>query len=73
MIRVIYISTGRLLVYANRVRQFVLRRKTTAKKNVSTRTIFTRDASFQNDSFYRQSDIRGVQKFASVKKRVLGT
>lgn len=44
MIRVIYISTGRLLVYANRVRQFVLRRKTTAKKNVSTRTIFTRDA-----------------------------
>lgn len=44
MIRVIYISTGRLLVYANRVRQFVLRRKTTAKKNVSTRTIFTRNA-----------------------------
>lgn len=44
MIRVIYISTGRLLVYANRVRQFVLRRKTTAKKNVSTRTIFTQNA-----------------------------
>lgn len=44
MIRVICISTGRLLVYANRVRQFVLRRKTTAKKNVSTRTIFTQNA-----------------------------
>lgn len=44
MIRVIYISTGRLLVYGNRVRQFVLRRKTTAKKNVSTRTIFTQNA-----------------------------
>lgn len=68
MIRVISISIGRLLVYANRVRQFVLRRKTTAMKNVSTRTIVC-----QNDSFYRQSDIRGVQKFASAKKRVLGT
>lgn len=27
----------------------------------------------KNDSFYRQSDIRGVQKIVSAKKRVLGT